>query len=164
MYLLSFCHLKIGKYVSPEKNKIMPEVPVNYLAVLASGVASMILGYLWYGPLFGKMWIALSGMSPDKIEAAKAKGMTTSYALMFVGSLVMAYILSHALVFAASFLGTEGVNAGLMTGFWNWLGFIAPVTLGSVLWEGKSWKLWLLNNAYYLVLLLIMGVILAVWR
>ena len=44
-----------------------------------------------------------------------------------------------------------------------WLGFIAPVTLGSVLWEMKSWKLWILNNAYYLVVLVVMGLIFTLW-
>lgn len=34
---------------------------------------------------------------------------------------------------------------------------------GVVLWEGKSWKLWFLNNAYHLVVLTVMGVILALW-
>lgn len=51
-----------------------------------------------------------------------------------------------------------------MVGFWNWLGFVAPVTLGGVLWEGKPWKLWGLNNGYQLLSLLVMGVILALWR
>lgn len=41
--------------------------------------------------------------------------------------------------------------------------FIAPVTLGVVLWEGKPWKLWVLNNGYQLLSLLVMGVILAIW-
>lgn len=50
-----------------------------------------------------------------------------------------------------------------MAGFWNWLGFVAPVTLGAVLWEGKHWKLWFLNNGYYLVTLLLMGAVLALW-
>lgn len=36
--------------------------------------------------------------------------------------------------------------------------------LGAVLWEGKSWALWLLMNAYYLVVLPAMGTILAVWK
>jgi hypothetical protein len=58
----------------------------------------------------------------------------------------------------------SGMPAGLMCGFWNWLGFIAPVTLGTVLWEGKPWKLWALTNGYYLFSLLIMGVILAFWK
>ena len=138
-------------------------IPINYLAVLAAAVLNMIVGFLWYGPLFGKQWMALSGMSQDKLEAAKQKGMGKSYALMFVGALAMAYVMSHALIFASEYLGEVGVTAGLMTGFWNWLGFVAPVTLGTVLWDGKPWGLWILNNAYYLLSLMIMGVILALW-
>lgn len=140
------------------------EVPINYLAVGGAAVASMVIGFLWYGPIFGKKWIALMGFTQEQISAAKKKGMAKQYALMFVGSLAMAYVLAHALVFASAYLKTSGVSAGLMTGFWNWLGFVAPVTLGSVLWEGKSPKLWVLNNGYYLVSLLAMGVILALWQ
>lgn len=142
----------------------MPEVPVNYLAVLACAIISMVIGSVWYGPFFGKQWMALSGMSMDKVNAGKAKGMGKAYALMFVGSLVMAFVLSHALIFAAAYLKEEGVSAGLMTGFWNWLGFVAPVTLSTVLWDGKPWKLWVLNNGYHLVTLCIMGVVLALWK
>jgi hypothetical protein len=29
-------------------------VPINYLAVIASTVAAMIVGFIWYGPLFGR--------------------------------------------------------------------------------------------------------------
>ena len=138
-------------------------VPINYLAVLVSAVVSMVLGSLWYGPLFGKKWIAMMGWTEEQIKAGQAKGMGKQYSIMFVGSLLMAYILAHAIVFAGSYLNTSGVPAGLMAGFWNWLGFIAPVTVGSVLWEGKSWKLWCLNNGYNLVCLLVMGIILSCW-
>jgi hypothetical protein len=138
-------------------------VDVNYLAVLASAIASMVIGALWYGPLFGKQWIAMMGWTEEQMNSAKAKGMGKSYALMFVGSLLMAYVLSHAIIFASDYLAIFGLSAGLTAGFWNWLGFIAPVTLGSVLWENKSWKLWMLNNAYYLVTLLVMGSILSLW-
>ena len=146
-------------------------IPINYLAVFVSAVASMVLGGLWYGPLFGKKWIALMGWSEQQLNQMKAKGgmmeanggMAKSYSIMFVGSLVMAWVLAHAMVFASTYLHAEGVSSGLMGGFFNWLGFIAPVTLGSVLWEGKSWKLWCLNNSYYLVSLMAMGVILSLW-
>ena len=142
----------------------MPQVPVNYTAVLSAAIASMVIGFLWYGPIFGRMWMKLSGITADKMNAAKQKGMGKSYAMMFVGSLVMAYVLQHALFFASTYLGAYGASAGLVAGFWNWIGFVAPVTLGTVLWEGKPWKLWLLNNGYYLVTLSVMGIILAVWR
>lgn len=138
-------------------------VPINYVAVLVSAVSSMVLGALWYGPLFGKKWIAMMGWTDEQINSAKSKGMGKQYSIMFVGSLVMAYVLAHATVFASSYLNTSGVSAGLMSGLWNWMGFIAPVTVSSVLWEGKSWKLWCLNNGYNLTSLLIMGIILACW-
>lgn len=124
----------------------------------------MVLGSLWYGPLFGKQWIALSGISSEKLEGAKAKGMGKSYSLMFVGSLLMAYVLAHAIIFASDYLNVYGISAGLTGAFWNWLGFIAPVTLSSVLWDGKPWKLWLLNNGYNLASLMAMGAILSVWH
>lgn len=139
-------------------------VPINYWAVVVCALVSVGLGFAWYGPLFGKSWLALAGITPDKIAAAKAKNMQPLYGLALVGSLVMSYVLAHALVFSSAYMSVSGVSAGLQVGFWNWLGFIAPVTLSSVLWEGKPWKLWLLNNGYYLVSLLLMGVILAQWQ
>lgn len=140
------------------------KVPINHLAVLVAAVASMVLGALWYGPIFGKTWVTLSGFTKEKMAEAQAKGMGKSYAVTFVGSLLMSYVLAHAIIFAGAYFKMEGVGAGLMSGFWNWLGFIAPVTAGAVLWEGKPWRLWFLNNAFNLLSLLIMGVILALWR
>lgn len=142
----------------------MKPVPINYLAVAVAALANMFIGFVWYGPLFGKIWMTLSGITPGEMDSAKASGMGKTYLLAFAGSLVMSFVLAHALVFAAAYFGMSGISAGLMSGFWNWLGFIAPVTLGAVLWEGKSWTLWLLMNGYYLVTLLVMGTILSVWK
>ncbi|MBI3366671.1 DUF1761 domain-containing protein [Candidatus Roizmanbacteria bacterium] len=139
-------------------------VPVNYLAVVGAAVVSMIIGSLWYGPLFGKLWMKEMGMGKQKMNDAMKNGMAKTYGLMFLGSLVMSFVLAHATIFAASYFKIEGVTAGLMSGFWNWLGFVAPVTLGSFLWEGKSFKLWLMNNGYYLMTLLAMGTVVSVWK
>ncbi|HEY4486570.1 MAG TPA: DUF1761 domain-containing protein [Candidatus Paceibacterota bacterium] len=140
------------------------EVFINYWAVAIAAIASMFIGFVWYGPIFGKQWIALMGWREEQMNAMKTRGgMIKLYGLAFVGSLVMSYALAHTLVFSSTYLGVSGLSAGAMAGFWSWLGFVAPVTLGSVLWEGKSWKLWFLNNAYYTVSLVVMGSILGVW-
>ena len=96
-------------------------VPVNLIAVFSAAVASMSVGYLWYGPLFGKLWMKEMGMKGTMSEAA-ILGMAKSYAIMFVGSLVMAYVLAHAIFFASTYLNMTGLPAGIMSGFWNWLG------------------------------------------
>lgn len=144
-------------------------VPTNLLAVLLCGLLSMVLGSLWYGPLFGKPWMKMMGFHQSDIDAAKKKGfvgsgMAKSYSLMLVGSLLTAFVLSHLITFAELYFAKPGVETGLLTAAGTWLGLIAPVTMGSVLWENKSWKLWLLNNGYQLCYLLIASVILVSWK
>ncbi len=140
-------------------------VDVNYVAVFLAALSSMAVGFMWYGPGFGKTWMKLMGWTKLQMTAKpNATEMNKLYGIQFLGSLAMAYILSHALVFANAYLGSRGIAGGLMTGFFNWLGFVAPVTLGSVLWEGKSWKLWAFNNSYYLTVLLVMGLVLSLFK
>ena len=83
--------------------------------------------------------------------------------LPLIGAFLTSYVLQHALYFANEYLKTSGVGGGLMVGFFNWIGFIAPVTIGVVVYEKKPWTLWILNNAYWLISLLVMGIILSVW-
>ena len=143
-------------------------VDVNVLAVLVCAIAAMILGFLWYGPLFGKTWAELMGWGSMTAEMLKEKqkGATPGYIASFVGALVMAYILSHSIAFAASYpalASYANLQVGLTTGFFMWLGFVAPVTVGTVFWDGRPWRLWFINAGYYLVQLLVMGTILALW-
>lgn len=139
-------------------------VPINYWAILVNVVLAMVLGFLWYGPLFGKKWIASMGWTEAQVQEGMKRGMQKSMALMAIGSLIMSFVLSHSLVFASTYLGESGVGAGLMTGFWNWIGFVAPVLVGAVAWEGKSWAWWCITAGYYLVLLCLMGVMFALWK
>ena len=44
---------------------MQPEIHINYLAVVAAMLAQMFLGFLWYGPLFGKPWAKEMKMPPD---------------------------------------------------------------------------------------------------
>ncbi len=131
---------------------------MNCLAVLGTAVVSYILGALWYSPLlFGKIWMAGMSFTEEKIEAMKKKGMAKTYFLSFVGSLAMSLVMACLIAHG----GARTSLAGAAVGFWCWLGFIVPALLGSVLWEGKPPKLFLINIAYYLVTLGIMGAILA---
>lgn len=141
------------------------EIPINYWAVLACGVYAMMLGFLWYGPLFGKKWANLMGwgsMSEEEVKAKQKKAMPL-YAVSFVTALIMAYVLAHGLIFGNAYLNMSGVVAGLQGSLWYWLGFVMPIMLGGSLWGGKHWKLLLIDGGYYLVQILGMGVILSLW-
>lgn len=131
-------------------------IPINVWPVLGAAVAAMIIGALWYSPVgFGNAWVRLSGVSKETLEKAKKQGMGKKYAVMFASNVVMAYILAFF-----TFGPHATAATGALTGFLAWLGFIATVSLGMVLWEEKPFKLYLLNNGHELVTLVVMGAIL----
>jgi len=133
---------------------------INYLAVLVVAVVGMAIGALWYGPVFGKLWISLMGWTDEQVARMKEQGMSKSYFVNFVSLLVLTCVLS----FFVSMAGVETFGGGAAIGFWAWLGFVATIMLGSVLWEGRRAKLYLLNISHWLVVLILMGGILAIWR
>lgn len=133
-------------------------IQANYFAVIIAAIANMVMGFLWYGPIFGKQWIKMMGITQQQMEEAKKKGMTQSYIIASIGSLVTAWALAELTVLAGSYFSLGGVSAGLKAGFIGWL-FTLLVLLNSVAWEGKSWNLWLLNAGYYLTAFLVMGAI-----
>ena len=135
-------------------------MPVNLLAVVGAAVANMVVGMLWYSPaVFGKMWMGLSGLNTQKMNEMKRKGMAKSYLISFAGALVMSYVLAVFLGYSTA----ANVSEALQVAFWLWLGFIATTMLGSILWESKPTKLYLLNVLHYLISMFVMSVILFVW-
>jgi hypothetical protein len=89
--------------------------------------------------------------------------MYRSYAIAFAGALVMAFVLSRGIAFGNAYLGSSSVSTALISAFWFWFGFVAPVLMGPVLWEKKPWKFWTISAGYYLVLMLVMATIISIW-
>jgi hypothetical protein len=135
---------------------------VNLWSVLVAGVATMVLGFLWYSPvLFAKAWIVAMGYDPEdkprmqEMQKSAGKG----YAISFVASLVSAFVLGKI-------IHVTTVNTplyGMKVGFAIWLGFVTTVQLTAKLFGNQSTKLYLINTGYQLVCYLAMGAILAVW-
>lgn len=132
---------------------------VNIIAVVIAAIVSILIGAFWYSPAaFGKPWMSLMGFKRENMKKHK-KEAQKSYILGFISALVMAYVL--ALFFSMTGVSTAG--RGIYIGFLFWLGFIATVSLGSILWEGKPAKLYFINVFYNLVSLIVMGAILGTW-
>lgn len=130
---------------------------MSYWGILVAAIAQVVIGSLWYGPLFGNTWMKLSGIKkPKVINSQMKKHMMASYIWMFISSIVMAYVLK-VVILQFPFASATGVA---ITAFIVWIGFIAPVQLGMVLWEGKPFKLYAINVLYYLVALIVSALIL----
>src|SRR3989338_9130339 len=102
---------------------------INYFAVIAATVACQAIGFAWYGPVFGKLWMKLSSMSEKQIAEVKKKGMKNmapTFAISILGSLVMAFVLAHFV----DYVEATTIGGALSLAFWLWFGFIATVLVG----------------------------------
>ena len=136
-------------------------IQVNYIAVVAAGIASMILGFLWYSPyVLGKQWMKEKGLTAEKLKSDQ-KEMGMLYGISFVVSLVMAYVLSHVMALSQNFYAYPAVQTGLTSAFFMWIGFMMPVQVtGTIFSDNKNWKLFGIDTGYQLVSVLAMGVVL----
>ena len=132
----------------------MPQV--NLIAVLLCGVASLVLGGIWYSPaLFGSAWQRAAGLSDDQ---AKSGNMAMIFGLTFALSLIAAYVFGM-------FLGTSMSLAGdIGAGFAAGLCWVAAAFGINYLFERRPLKLWLINGGYHTLQFTLFGVILGVFR
>jgi|CXWL01.1.fsa_nt_gi hypothetical protein len=137
---------------------MLPFSSVDLLPVIISTLAAMVLGMIWYGPLFGKTWMGLVGIKMPKPKEAN-KVMCKSMSMGLVNTFVGVYVL--ALLLAITQPAT--LHQGLLYGALLWLGFSATAEASGNIWAGTPWKLFWINGAYGLIATLISVTILMKW-
>lgn len=135
---------------------------INLWAVLVAAIASMGIGSLWYGPLFGKPFSHAIGMDEWSKERREAemKKMPQTYIAQFIASLVMFVVL--ALVTEGLFDALTPMN-GMKAALIAWIGFVVPIKLGDALWGGKMSLFWI-GIGNMLATLVAAGAIIGAWR
>ena len=108
----------------------------NLVAVLVAGIIPMVVGSIWYGPLFGKMWMKMIGKTEEELRESMSP--IKMYVVTFVFALVMAYVLAHVLQAFADAYAVTGLVAGLQGAFWMWLGFLLTTSYQAVAFEDKK--------------------------
>lgn len=127
---------------------------INWLAVLACVVVSMISGSLWYNPkTFFPMWWKVVGAGREQ-PGMENMGMT--WALTVLSSFVQAV--------AMSFMVNAMSTPGALTGFMLWIGFVAPTYLVNKLFAGHGLKIWAIEVGNHLINFVLFGAILGAWR
>jgi uncharacterized protein DUF1761 len=135
----------------------MQEIPINWLAVIVAAIIRLAVGAVWYSPVaFGKAWQKTVGITQDQMMGA----MPRAIAVDAVGSLIMAFILLHAVVYA----GGNTLLLGAAIGALNWLGFVAVVLIATNVYEQRPLRSAYVSTGFNLVALVLMGALLAIWR
>ena len=125
---------------------------VNFIAIILAAISSFIIGGVWYSPvLFGKQWMAETGVTEEKARQADMKiTMGGAFALTFLAALVFALFLgpSPNWMFATG----AGFAAGA---FW-----VATSFGVQYLFEQRSIRLFLINGGYVTVQFTVFGLVL----
>ncbi len=134
---------------------------INYLAVVSAAILAMAAGFVWYGPLFGKTWLKITGMSSMSEEAQKKmkKDSNQLFAIQFVLTLFQVWVL------ARSFTGSPDAPQNMV---WIWAAIVIPTLASAVMFTGDStkvkWVKFLVQGGYQLVIFVLFGLILGMWK
>ena len=137
---------------------------INWLAVVACVVVSMISGSLWYNPrtFFPAWWKGIGKQEGDVPGMAGSMGVT--WALTVLSSVVQAVFMALMVNALGSLMGGPNLSTGAITGFLIWLGFVAPTYLVNKLFAGHGLKVWAIEVGNHLLNFVLFGAILGAWR
>jgi hypothetical protein len=135
---------------------------IHIWAVLAAAVASFILGFLFHGPVSGRLWMKLADIHPTGNE--KFSDMIPQMFWNLVVNIITAYVMAmiFALVFTSPLMGPATWFKGVIMGFWLWLGFLVTSSAIGVIWMKQKKSLWIFEAVCSLIVMAVMGIILVV--
>ncbi len=121
---------------------------INWIAVIIAAVTAFVVGAVWYGPLFGKTWQKLAGLSDDDVKSNVARTFGGAFVLTLIMSITLGY-----------FIGSGDILFGLFAGLAAGVGWVATAFGVNYLFEHRSLKFYLINAGYNIVIFAIMGTI-----
>ncbi len=124
---------------------------ISLLAVVLAGVASMVLGFVWYGPLFAKAWMREVGLRMEDINAGPGVG----YLLTFIAAMVSAAVTS----LLVHRLAVVQVGDGLMLGLILGVGYVGTTFMSNYVFARKSMQLYLIDAGYQILNITVAAVI-----
>jgi hypothetical protein len=162
---------------------------INIVAVIVAALIPMVMGFIWYNPkVFGKAWMAASGMTEEK---AKSANMALIFGLSFIFSFIFAFGLQFMVIHQfhvtslfykqpiddpntemgalykkiMDLLGSSyrTFKHGSLHGTIGGIMVALPILATNAMFEGKGFKYIAINAGYWIVCMGIMGGILSAW-
>lgn len=132
---------------------------INWLAVIAATISTMVVGSIWYTPkVFGNYWMKVAKVNPGEKKNAVIPILVT-----LVVSFISAWVLAGATFLSFEFYGGSYLANALLTALILWGGFTAARFITHDAFEGRPVGLTVLNCAHELVTFLVMGLIIGLF-
>src|SRR5688500_20094091 len=108
------------------------EADVDYLAVILGALAVQVLGFLWYGKVFYKPWVAARAIDP-------AEGENPGPAIYLV-PLLCAFVIAYTLARLVDMTGADSVGDCIAIAAFVWGGFAGTAQLTQINLSGATVK------------------------
>ena len=102
---------------------------ISWVGVGAATIASMALGFLWFGPLFLKPWLRELGKTPEQMNGQAGPAIAVQVVASIITAIVLAVIIER---FGPGVL--TGMTVGLLCG----AGLVATAKLADVIFAQTS--------------------------
>jgi hypothetical protein len=160
----------------------------NYLIVFSTALIPLAVGFVWYGPLFGKAWMIETGLTEEKPGPRK---MMVVFGFCLFFSLMLAFFLPSLVIhqsgIISTMMGEPGIPSdpmsnpdykmmmdkygqnfrtfkhGLFHGVLSAIFFGLPLMGINALFEQKSWKYIFMHLGYWALTLGLMGGVICQW-
>ena len=156
---------------------------MNFLIFFLAALVPLVMGFIWYGPLFGNAWMKEMGFTKESLEGSN---MALIFILSYVFSLLLAFFLLPATIHQMGVFSTlvdepgfaeqtgdawayfqdflanygdrfrtfkHGALHGVLTGVF----LVLPILAIIAMFERRSVKYVAINAGYWIVVLAIMG-------
>ncbi|OAD46566.1 DUF1761 domain-containing protein [Polaribacter atrinae] len=160
----------------------------NIYIFLLAALVPLFIGFVWYGPLFGNIWMKEMGFTKESLAG---KNMILTFIFCYIFSFFIAFLLQSLVIHQGGVFSTmlesgsmelqgetlayfedfmtkygnnyrtfkHGVLHGVLTGVF----FVSPILSIIAMFERKSVKYVAINAGYWMVTLAIMGGIICEW-
>ncbi len=113
---------------------------LNYVAILVAMLIAFILGWLWYGPIFGKPWMKLTSRSESDPKESMVGPITMGLITTFIMSLTTAWLVTA--------LGVVDLIGAIKVALIIGVGFVGMYAFNDVNYEKAPFTLYLIKIRY----------------
>lgn len=137
-------------------------ISISFIGIIVAAIASFVLGFLFHGPISGKLWMKLANIHPTGKEK-----MSDMYGQMFwnlIVNIITATVMSiiFSLIFSSSIIGPATICKGALMGILFWFGFLVTSSAIEVIWMGRNYKLWIFESICSMISMAVMGTIIVI--
>jgi hypothetical protein len=133
------------------------------ILIVVGAFLSLVVGSVWYGPLFGKKWMEIIGATSLDVEKRKEmqKAAMPLYVIQFGLTLLQLYVFTNFIAW------NELTKESVWVAFFMWVGYVVPTLAGNAMWNNNPPKvkmaMFLIQAGYQLVMFLLYGYMVATW-